>query len=185
MPIRLTTASEAYQAEFLAAVRRSHKLHRPWVAPPRTKEQFKLYLSSRQGPSNASYFVLSEESRLVGVINLNEIVRGNFQSAYLGYYAFRPHERCGYMRQGVTAVLDLAFRRLGLHRVEANIQPQNRASLALVTSVGFIREGFSSRYLKIAGRWRDHERWALTREAWAELSAPRRRARAASKLAKK
>ncbi len=53
------------------------------------------------------------------------------------------------------------------HRqVEANIQPHNRASIRLVQSLGFHREGYSPRYLKIAGRWRDRERWALLREEW-------------------
>ena len=59
-----------------------------------------------------------------------------------------------------------AFGRLGLHRVEANIQPGNTPSLRLVRRAGFTREGFSRRYLKIGGRWRDHERWALLRESW-------------------
>ena len=175
MSVRLTVASAGYQAEFLAAVRRSRTLHRPWVNPPRTKEQFQLYLKSRQGPNCASYFVLSdEEDALVGVINVSEIVRGAFQSAYLGYYAFSPHHRRGYMREGLTAVVDLAFRGLGLHRIEANIQPQNRPSLALVNAIGFRKEGFSKRYLKISGRWRDHERWAVTREDWQELRKQRR-----------
>jgi ribosomal-protein-alanine N-acetyltransferase len=112
------------------------------------------------------------DDALVGVVNLNEIVRGAFQSAYLGYYAFAPLAGQGLMTEGMALVLRHAFRRLGLHRVEANIQPGNRASRALARRLGFRREGFSPRYLKIRGRWRDHERWALVREAWA---ASRRR----------
>jgi ribosomal-protein-alanine N-acetyltransferase len=100
-------------------------------------------------------------------VNLNEIVRGAFHSAYLGYYGFAPHARQGYMTEGLGLVLRHAFRQMGLHRLEANIQPRNRASRALVRRLGFRREGFSPRYLKVLGRWRDHERWAIVREAWA------------------
>ncbi|MGI0487716.1 GNAT family N-acetyltransferase [Pantanalinema rosaneae CENA516] len=53
-----------------------------------------------------------------------------------------------------------------MHRVEANVQPQNRASIHLVERLGFTKEGFSRRYLKINEEWRDHERWALTVEDW-------------------
>ena len=59
-----------------------------------------------------------------------------------------------------------AFDTLRLHRLEANIQPSNQASIALVRRAGFTREGFSRRYPKINGRWRDHERWAILREDW-------------------
>jgi ribosomal-protein-alanine N-acetyltransferase len=86
---------------------------------------------------------------------------GPFRSAYLGYYAFAGHERQGLMHAGLRATLRHAFGRLGLHRLEANIQPGNRASIALVRSCGFEQEGYSPRYLKIGGRWRDHERWAI------------------------
>ncbi len=111
----------------------------------------------------------------MGVVNLNEIVRGAFHSAYLGYYGFTPHAGQGYMAEGLGLVLRHAFRRMGLHRLEANIQPGNRASRALVRGLGFRREGFSPRYLKIGGRWRDHERWAIVREAWATPPSTRRR----------
>jgi ribosomal-protein-alanine N-acetyltransferase len=100
------------------------------------------------------------------VINLNEVVRGSFQSAYLGYYAFEPFAGQGFMSAGMTLVLRQAFREIGLHRLEANIQPENKASIALARRLGFRREGFSPRYLKLGGRWRDHERWALLREGW-------------------
>ena len=98
------------------------------------------------------------------MINLNEIVHGPFRSAYLGYYAFVPHAGRGYMSEGLALALRWDFRELHLHRVEANIQPGNEASRALVRRFGFRREGFSRRYLKIADRWRDHERWALLAE---------------------
>lgn len=65
------------------------------------------------------------------------------------------------MTQGVARVCRHAFEELGLYRLEANIQSENSTSLALIKRVGFHKEGFSPRYLKIAGEWRDHERWAL------------------------
>ena len=61
----------------------------------------------------------------------------------------------------------VAFSKLGLHRLEANIQPENTASIALAKRVGFQKEGFSPRYLKIRGRWRDHERWAIVADGGA------------------
>jgi ribosomal-protein-alanine N-acetyltransferase len=101
---------------------------------------------------------------VVGVININDIIRGAFQSASLGYYAFVPYAGQGLMREGMLLVLKYAFGYLKLHRVEANIQPGNRASVALVRKCGFVREGFSRRMLKLQGRWRDHQRWALLAE---------------------
>ena len=104
---------------------------------------------------------------------VNAIVRGLFHSAYLGYYALAPHAGKGYMTEGMRLVIRHAFVAMKLHRLEANIQPENTASRALVKRLGFRLEGYSPRYLKIAGRWRDHERWALTVEDW--RAARRRR----------
>ena len=70
------------------------------------------------------------------------------------------------MSEGLALVLRHAFCELRLHRLEANIQPANAASIALVRRCGFAYEGLSPRYLKVGGRWRDHERWAITREDW-------------------
>ena len=100
----------------------------------------------------------------MGVINVSQIFLGAFRSAYLGYYADAHHMGQGYMSEGLRLVLRNAFSKLGLHRLEANIQPANRASVRLVRRAGFRREGFSARYLKVLGRWRDHERWAVTVE---------------------
>lgn len=98
---------------------------------------------------------------MAGAIHLSQMVMGNFRSAYLGYYVFAGYERQGVMRSGLQQVVRHAFRHLKLHRLEANIQPGNTASIALVRACGFTQEGFSPRYLKINGRWCDHERWAI------------------------
>jgi len=102
----------------------------------------------------------------MGAIELSQIVGGKFRSAYLGYQIGVPFARQGYMREALATVLTFVFGRYRLHRVEANIQPHNLRSLRLVRSLGFHREGYSRRYLKIGGRWRDHERWALLVEDW-------------------
>ena len=73
------------------------------------------------------------------------------------------------MRGGLLLVLEHAFRKLKLHRVEANIQPGNTPSIALVKKCGFKREGLSRKLLKVCGRWRDHERWAVLAEDFARL----------------
>jgi len=162
----LVEPSRKRRDEFLAAVRRSKKLHGRWVSPPATVEKFDEYLKRVRKETHLSYWVCTERGELAGVININEIVRGLFCSGYLGYYAFAPHDGRGYMKKGLCAVLSEAFRHQRLHRLEANIQPDNESSRRLVQSVGFRLEGFSPRYLKIAGRWRDHERWAITAEEW-------------------
>jgi ribosomal-protein-alanine N-acetyltransferase len=152
--------------EFLSAVRRSRKLHGHWTSPPQTAEALKENLTRFRKDTHLGYFVCTPENAIAGVININEIVRGAFCSGYLGYYAFTPHAGHGYMTLGLRAVLDRAFGEHRLHRLEANIQPDNEASRRLVQRLGFRCEGFSPRYLKIAGRWRGHERWALTAEEW-------------------
>ena len=106
------------------------------------------------------------DGAVIGSVEISRIARGNFQSGYLGYRIAAGHRRNGYMTEALQLALRHAFRVLKLHRVEANIEPGNEASIALVRRAGFTREGFSRRYLKHGGRWRDHERWALLREDW-------------------
>jgi [ribosomal protein S5]-alanine N-acetyltransferase len=160
---------------FIAAVKASRKLHGAWVKPPSTTSRFAEFVRrngalTRRDPIALTHAALlvcrSSDDAIVGVFHLSEIVRGAFQSAYLGYYGFAPHTGEGYMSEGLALALAWAFRRLRLHRVEANVQPTNRRSLALVGRAGFVREGYSRKYLKVDGRWRDHVRLALTVEDW-------------------
>lgn len=152
---------------FINAVRKSRKLHQPWVTPPDNSFKFHKYLGRVKRKVCRSFLVCRRADRAIaGVINLNEIVMGNLRSAYLGYYVFKGFDRQGFMSDGMKLLLEHAFKKLKFHRLEANIQPRNRASIGLVKSIGFQKEGYSPRYLKVKNRWRDHERWAITIETW-------------------
>ena len=152
----------------------STTLHGEWVSPPTDASAFEQYLQRQQEANYESRVVcLRATKEIVGVINVSEIVRGAFRSGYLSYWVFSPFERHGYLREGLNAMLREMFQSLELHRLEANIQPDNHASIALVKRCGFRKEGYSPRYLRIGGRWRDHERWALTVEDWQSLLEPR------------
>jgi [ribosomal protein S5]-alanine N-acetyltransferase len=167
MLVRLEEPSLNREREFLTAARRSRAFLRRWAVAPTNSRAFRAYVRRSSMPTHQGRFVVLRTSgELVGVVNLNEIVRGSFQSAYLGCYAFLPHASRGYMGEGVRLALRRAFGELRLHRVEANIQPENESSLAFFRRLGFRREGYSPRYLKVGGRWRDHERWALLADEW-------------------
>jgi ribosomal-protein-alanine N-acetyltransferase len=101
------------------------------------------------------------DGALAGVVNLNNIIGGGLQQAFVGYYGLAPHYGQGYMTEGLKLVVEHAFVDLRLHRLEANIQPANEPSKKLAQRAGFRYEGFSPRYLQVGGEWRDHERWAL------------------------
>lgn len=158
------------EQEFVAAMRASRALHHPWVSFPSNGEAFREYLARCAQDSFAGRIVRRRsDGAIVGVVNLSEIVRGRLQSAFLGYGAVREHAGQGYMSDGLRLVLREAFEVMRLHRVEANIQPANVASIRLVERCGFQYEGLSPRYLKIGGRWRDHQRWAMRVELWRAL----------------
>jgi ribosomal-protein-alanine N-acetyltransferase len=153
--------------EFISLMRASRSFHRPWATAPADDDRFATYLSDSRRPDfEAMLLCRREDLVILGFFNLSQISRGSLQSAYLGYAVGKPYASHGYMREGIQLVLRNAFENLRLHRVEANIQPGNRASIALAEGAGFCREGFSPRYLKIGGRWRDHERWAILAEDW-------------------
>jgi [ribosomal protein S5]-alanine N-acetyltransferase len=154
--------------EFTTLMRDSREHHRPWSFPPTRNEEF-LALTERARSDDFELFLLCRrgDGRILGFLNLSQIFRGPFLNAYLGYAVGGPFAGEGYMSEGIQLVLKHAFGSLGLHRIEANIQPGNERSLALAKGAGFRLEGFSPRYLKIDGKWRDHERWAILAEEWA------------------
>jgi [ribosomal protein S5]-alanine N-acetyltransferase len=150
---------------FLDAVNRSRPLHGAWVSPPATAAAFDAYLQRTARDDQAAFFIrLNDSDAIAGVVNLSQIVGEPLSSGYLGFYALEPFARQGFMKAGLRLVLEHVFGPLGLHRVEANIQPANSASIGLVRACGFRKEGLSLKYLQIAGQWRDHERWALLAE---------------------
>ena len=161
----LRELTPADEGEFLGLARASIGLHHPWYTMPTTPEAFHTYLSRLDRPSTEGRLVCVRDSgAMAGVIVIDSIVRGRFQSGSLSYAAFAGAAGRGYMSEGLGLVLRFAFGELHLHRLEANIQPANQASLALVRRHGFRKEGYSPDMLFIDGAWRDHERWAITVE---------------------
>ena len=183
--VHLRMPRRSDQRAFIAQAKQSRTLHRGWVQAPETPGAFAAYVERyNAAPATARHLGLlvlrNDDDALAGVINFSEIVRGGFQSAYVGYYAFAPLAGDGYMAEGFALALEFAFGQMKLHRVEANVQPANRRSLALVERLGFEREGYSRRYVKIGGRWRDHVRFAMLAEDWARQRAEIRRGLAAA-----
>ncbi|KOX25788.1 acetyltransferase [Streptomyces sp. NRRL F-6491] len=157
--------SAADAGEFTARARESRELHRPWLFPPCTPEAYAAYSGALLGdPARAGFLVCErgEGGRIAGFVNINNIVRGAFRSGALGYGAFAHAAGRGLLTEALGLVVEYAFGPLELHRLEANVQPGNAASRALVRRAGFRLEGFSPAMLFIDGAWRDHERWAVT-----------------------
>jgi ribosomal-protein-alanine N-acetyltransferase len=166
---RVTIAAPAPEDrdDFLAAMRASRRLHRPWIAMPDTTDAYEAYLERSRRAGRAFFLARRRDDRaIVGFLNVSEIIRGPLQSAFLGYGGTAATAGEGLMTDAMRLVLREAFTSLKLHRLEANIQPGNVASKALAERCGFQCEGFSPGYLKVGGRWRDHERWAITADRW-------------------
>jgi ribosomal-protein-alanine N-acetyltransferase len=160
--VRLQNPAEAEGEEVTRLMLESRHFHHPWVTAPCDLPAWRRYLR-RLERDNESGFLIRRvgDGALCGVANLNIITYEALCSAYLSYYAVTGMNGKGYMKAGLQLVIHHAFQHLGLHRLEANIQPENENSIRLVESLGFECEGYSPRFLRINGRWRDHERWAL------------------------
>jgi len=150
---------------YLDFIERNREYHKPWVYHPTDPRHFDSYLKRiKRGLCQGCLIINSADDQLVGVCNINNILLGSVRSASLGYYGDKAARGHGLMAEGMGLVLDYAVREIGLHRLEANIQPDNHPSIALVKKLGFRKEGFSPKYLQIGGEWRDHERWAILDE---------------------
>ncbi|MGK5740823.1 GNAT family N-acetyltransferase [Micromonospora sp. URMC 103] len=154
------------EAEFLAAARRSRDLHHPWLAAPNDPEKYAAYLAKIRRRDHAGYLICDRASgAIAGYVNISGILYGALRGGYLGYAAFLPYSGTGHASTGIRLVIEHAFAVLGLHRLEANIQPGNEPSRRVAQKLGFRLEGYSPDYLFIDGAWRDHERWAITAPA--------------------
>lgn len=153
--------------EFAKLAFESRKFHKNLVSPPVEPKGFVELLERNENPANEFLLICRlEDKAIAGSVNLSQIFRRAFQNAYLGYYLFEKFTGHGLMNEAVSLMLSHAFKTLRLHRIEANVQPQNIASIKVLEKNGFTKEGFSRKYLKIGGRWRDHERWAIIVEDW-------------------
>ena len=176
--LRLTPASSGLADQAADYYRRNREFLRPFE-PEReedffTPEHQRRVLEEeerawRERSAFRFYIQPEGEERVIGVIGLNNIVWGAFQSAFLGYKLDGALVGRGYMTQAVEQVVRFAFDRAGLHRIEANVMPGNRASLRVLEKCGFCREGMSKYYLKINGVWEDHIHmvklnWAMHRQ---------------------
>lgn len=153
--------------EFITQAKSSREFHKNLVTPPTDSENFLRYTERNELKSYEGFFVCKHNTNeIIGAINLSQIFHGGFQNAYLGYYLFENFTCKGLMTEALNLAIKFAFDDLKLHRLEANIQPHNSASINLVKRCGFTKEGFSRKYLMIDGKWCDHERWAIIEEDW-------------------
>ncbi|MER5561155.1 GNAT family protein [Streptomyces sp. NPDC002506] len=152
--------------ELTVLAEESAEKHRRWLgARENTVEAFESYVARFEQPTHEGFVIcLRSTGSIVGGVNINNIVRGTLQSGTLGYTSYASTTGRGYMTEGLQLVVQLAFGQVDLHRLEANIQPDNISSLNLVKRLGFQHEGSSTAFQYINGAWRDHERWAITAE---------------------
>jgi [ribosomal protein S5]-alanine N-acetyltransferase len=151
--------------EFTELVQASADFLGRWVRMPATADKFGEYIKRFDGELAECLLICNREcDAIVGAISISEIIRGPYHRATVGYNTFLPTARQGYMSEGFGLLFRFAFQDLGLHRLEADIQPDNIPSLRLAAKVGFRKEGFSPGFVRIDGKWMDHERWAITSE---------------------
>lgn len=156
--------------EYTDLMKVSAPVFRGLIRKMENRKQFNQYLQRCARDDHYGFMICRRaDGAIVGSIGLFQIVRFSMQGGVTGYFVGAPHVRQGYATEALQLVIRLAFRKLKLHRVEANIQPHNAPSRALVKRAGFTREGLSRRFLKIDGRWRDHERWAILVDDWRKL----------------
>jgi ribosomal-protein-alanine N-acetyltransferase len=165
VPVELRRVRRADAPELIAANRANAAYHSPWVSTFIDPAAFDQWFARQVTGRNVALIARDGATGdLAGVINFNEIVMGVFRSSYLGYWGYAATAGRGLMTEALRAAVRVGFDELGLHRLEANIQPENTRSIALAQRAGLAKEGFSPKYLYVDGAWRDHERWTVLGE---------------------
>ena len=160
--VEVRPAVRADAAELIQNNLASRSYHEPWLQAFTDDEEFNAWFAGLVGGANIGLVAREVTSgAVVGLIDLNDISLKSFQSAYLGYYGMVDLAGRGLMKEAVRKAVRYAFTEVGLHRLEAIIQPTNTQSIELIKRIGFRKKGFSPRYLRINGVWCDHEHWAL------------------------
>mgnify|MGYP006161382255 CR=1 FL=1 len=165
--VHLRRPTKADEGEFIEMARVSKDYHFPWVYPASDSRSYRGYIDRLSSGLTIGFLVVRNSDRkLVGVVNINDILMGGYCSGSLGYYGNVRMAGIGYMREGLSLAVKQAFLKHHFHRLEANVQPENFRSLRLIDTLGFQKEGFSPKFLNINGVWKDHERFALLKEEW-------------------
>ncbi len=133
------------------------------------RRRLKMYRTElRQGVTHSFLIFRVADDALLGGITLSNLRRGVAKTATLGYWIGAAYARQGYVTEALWAVVEYAFRRLGLHRVEAACLPDNEASRRLLLKCGFQDEGYAREYLRINGSWQDHQLFAILRSEFSD-----------------
>jgi ribosomal-protein-alanine N-acetyltransferase len=109
-------------------------------------------------------FVITVDGQFAGQVTVGNVIRGSLCSAWVGYWVASHVIGGGVAPAAVALVVDHCFMTAGLHRIEATVRPENKASLRVLAKLGFREEGLFRRYLDVAGGWRDHLCLAVTTE---------------------
>lgn len=167
MRVRLECPAAAHRDAFIAAVGRSRALHGEYVNPPDTPHAYRRFVRQSRLRGEARFLSLTlDTGEITGVVTLGGIVQAPVRTASVGYYAFEPFSRRGFMREAVSLAIDHAFGALALERLDASIRPDNARSRALAERLGFRSDGLAPHEIRIGGRWHAHERWALYADEW-------------------
>lgn len=140
-----------------------------WDESELTRKKFKEFLKEEQRLHHQDHtysfgVFLKSDGALIGQVRLMDISRGVFQNAYIGYRIFNIYWGHGFAQEATRGALDIAFKKLKLHRVEAGIAPTNKKSIRVAKALGFRREGLSKRRLLVHKNWRDMAIYAMTTE---------------------
>jgi ribosomal-protein-alanine N-acetyltransferase len=157
--------------ELLDFFERNRKFHEPWS--PKFEDEFYTYeyqnrrigyvreLNETDREYRFHIFKKDLPERVIGYATVSNIVRGVFQCGILGYAIDEMKNRKGYATEAINELINFSFKKIHLHRLEANVIPTNAASIRVLEKLNFMKEGCSKNYLKINGKWQDHLRFAI------------------------